>query len=147
MCEVTLPDELNTFYACFDLLNKESAVKSTPSPADQSLSVSLTSVRRTLLRVNMSKAIGPDNIPGHVLRTCANHVSWCHHWQFYISLSKESSRQLTMAKNRQWPPHFSCFSSTSMKRKPKKDHIITQSTAQHNVLSGWMALSVIPGFS
>ena len=34
MCEATLPDELNTFYAHFDLLNKESAVKFTPPPED-----------------------------------------------------------------------------------------------------------------
>ncbi len=37
-----------------------------------------------------------------------------------------------------WLPHFSffsCFSSTSMKRKPKKDCIITQSTAPGRLMS------------
>ncbi|KAL0199362.1 hypothetical protein M9458_007902, partial [Cirrhinus mrigala] len=28
-------------------------------------------VRKTLSRVNPRKAVGPDNIPGHVLRDCA----------------------------------------------------------------------------
>ncbi len=54
MFESMLPDEFNTSCACFDLLNKESAVKSTPPPHDLSLSVSTVDVRRHLLRVNMS---------------------------------------------------------------------------------------------
>ncbi len=33
MCEVTLPDELNTFYAHFDLKKKKSAVKSDRPPS------------------------------------------------------------------------------------------------------------------
>ncbi len=44
MCEATLPDKLNTFYANFDLLNSESAVKSTPPPEDRPLSVSTAEV-------------------------------------------------------------------------------------------------------
>ncbi len=42
MCEATLPFELKTFYAHFDLLNKESAVKSTPPP-DERATVSIHS--------------------------------------------------------------------------------------------------------
>eukprot|EP00064_Thunnus_orientalis_P001656 superscaffoldBa00000114_g1659 len=68
MCEATLPDELNSFYAHFDILNKESGVKSTPPPEDLTLTVSTVDVRRILLRVNMNKAAGPDNIPGCVLK-------------------------------------------------------------------------------
>ncbi len=49
MCETMLPDELNTFYVRFDLLNKESALKSTPPPDDRPLSVSTADVRRTLI--------------------------------------------------------------------------------------------------
>ncbi len=89
MCEVTLPDELNTFYACFDL-SKESAVKSTPPPEDRPLSVSTADVRRTLMRVNISKAPGPDSIPGHVLRTCANQLVDVITDIFNISLSQQS---------------------------------------------------------
>ncbi len=37
MCEAILPDELNTFYAHFDLLKKESSVMSTLPPDDRPL--------------------------------------------------------------------------------------------------------------
>ncbi len=90
MCEATLPDELNTFYARFDHLNKESAVKSTLPPEDLPLSVSTADVRRTLLTVNMSKATGPDNIPVRVLITCANQLVDVITDIFNISLSQES---------------------------------------------------------
>ncbi len=46
MCEATLSDELNTFYARLDLLNKESAIKSTLPPDDQTLSVSTADSER-----------------------------------------------------------------------------------------------------
>ncbi len=62
MCDITLPDELSSFYARFDLLNKKSAVRSTLPPKDRPLSVSTLDVRRTLISFNMSKAAGPDNI-------------------------------------------------------------------------------------
>ena len=39
MCEATLQDELNTFYAHSDLLPEYSAVESTPPPEDKPLSV------------------------------------------------------------------------------------------------------------
>ncbi len=52
ICEATLREELNTIYAHFDLLNKESAVKSSPPPdATATLSVSTAVVRGILLRV------------------------------------------------------------------------------------------------
>ena len=44
MCEATLQDELNRFYASFDLLNKDSAVKSTLPPEDQPLSITTAAV-------------------------------------------------------------------------------------------------------
>ena len=90
MCEATLPDELNTFYARFDLLNSESAVKSAPPPEDRPLSVSTVDVRKVLLKVNMSKAAGPDNIPGRVLKTCANQLVDVIADIFNMSLSQAS---------------------------------------------------------
>ena len=90
MCAATLPDELNSFYAHFDILNKESAVTSTPPPEELPLSVSTADVRRILLRVNMNKAAGPDNIPGRVLKTCANQLVDVITDIFNISLSQES---------------------------------------------------------
>lgn len=54
---------------------KESAVKPSPPPEDLPLSVSTGDVRRTVLRVSVSKAAGSDNISGNVLRTCANELA------------------------------------------------------------------------
>ena len=45
ICEAVLPDEMNRFCAPFDLLNKESFVKSTPPPED--LLVSTEDVRQS----------------------------------------------------------------------------------------------------
>lgn len=61
-----MPVELNNVYGHFDSLNKVSAVQSTLPPED-------ADVRRILLKVYMSKASGPDNIPGLALK----HVSIC----------------------------------------------------------------------
>lgn len=72
MCGVTLPDELNSIYAHFDLLSDESTAKSAGPPEEQPLSVSIADVKRSLLGGDMSKAAGPDNIPGCVLKSCTN---------------------------------------------------------------------------
>ena len=65
-------------------------VKSTLPPEDLQLSASTADVRRILLRVNMNKAAGPDNIPGRVLKTCANQLVDVITDIFNISLSQES---------------------------------------------------------
>ncbi len=45
----------------------------------------------------------------------------------------------TTAKTCRWPPHFSCFSSTSMKRKLKQDCIITPRMMARNTMSSpWL---------
>ena len=76
MCEATLQDELNTFHAHFDLLNKDSAVKSTLPPKDQLLSVTTADVSKLLLRMNTHEAVGPDNILIIlVLKTCADQLA------------------------------------------------------------------------
>lgn len=58
--EVTLPDELTTFHACFVLLNKESAVRSAAASIH-------SGSEKSLLRVNVSEVAESDNIPGHVV--------------------------------------------------------------------------------
>lgn len=74
MCKAALPDERNTFSACFEILNKESDVKSTMPPENLPLSLSKADARGILLGVNVNeKATGPDNIPGLVL-TCPNQL-------------------------------------------------------------------------
>ncbi len=66
----SLPDELNLFYARFEAHNTahtESAVAEEVS----AISISVADVTRSFKRVNIHKAVGPDGIPGRVLRSCA----------------------------------------------------------------------------
>ncbi len=65
----SLPDELNTFYARFEADNTahtENAAAEEVSP----LSLSVADVTRSFKRVNIRKAVGPDGIPGRVLKAC-----------------------------------------------------------------------------
>lgn len=71
MHEAMSSDDLNTFYASFDLLNKESAVKSTLTPEDLPLLASTVYVRGIMQKANVSKAAGPFHIPDHVPTTYA----------------------------------------------------------------------------
>lgn len=75
MSEATLLDELNTFYVPLDLLNKDSAVKSTLPPEYWPLSVTTVVVRKILLRLNINITAGPDNLSGHVLKTLTNQLA------------------------------------------------------------------------
>ncbi len=66
----SLPDELNTFYARFEADNTahtESAAAEEVSP----LTLSVADVTRSFKWVNIRKAVGPDGIPGRVLKACA----------------------------------------------------------------------------
>ncbi len=67
----SLPDTLNHFYSRFEMQNDTPAQKLPTPPNDQALCLSPADVRKTLSRINPRKAVGPDNIPGHVLKDCA----------------------------------------------------------------------------
>ncbi|KAK3522953.1 hypothetical protein QTP86_010318 [Hemibagrus guttatus] len=83
----SLPDALNSFHARFEAQNEVTARKTIPPPEDQMLSLTTANVRKTLCRVNLQKAAGPDNIPGRVLRECAEHLADVFTDIFNISLS------------------------------------------------------------
>ncbi|KAK3560212.1 hypothetical protein QTP86_000769 [Hemibagrus guttatus] len=63
------------------------ARKNIPPPNDQVLCLSTADVKRTLCRVNPLKSAGPDNIPGRVLRECAEQLADVFTDIFNISLS------------------------------------------------------------
>ncbi|KAK3513974.1 hypothetical protein QTP70_000320 [Hemibagrus guttatus] len=48
--------------------------KTNPPPNNQVLCLSTADMRRTLCRVNPRKFAGPDNIPGRVVRECAEQL-------------------------------------------------------------------------
>lgn len=60
----TLLDDLNVFYARFDLENTESPIKSKLPPDHLPLTLTTGDVCSALGRVNAHKAAGPDGIPG-----------------------------------------------------------------------------------
>ncbi len=78
-CDSTIPllNELNAFFARFEAQNSTTAQKTPPN-----------SVRRSLSRINAHKALGPDNIPGRVLRDCAVELTDVFTDIFNISLSQ-----------------------------------------------------------
>ncbi len=66
----SLPDELNTFYARFEA-DTTAHTESAPTAAAEEvspLSLSVADVTRSFKRVNIRKAVGPDGIPGRVLK-------------------------------------------------------------------------------
>ncbi len=68
----SLPDELNTFHARF-VAHNIAHTESAPAVAAEevsALSISVTDLTRSFKRVNIRKAVGPDVIPGRVLRAC-----------------------------------------------------------------------------
>ena len=84
----SLPDELNDFYARFEVNSIIPAQTLPPSPTDQVLQVSTAEVKRVLASVNPRKAAGPDNIPGRVLKDCAEQLSDVFTDIFNTSLSQ-----------------------------------------------------------
>ncbi len=73
--DTSLPDALNHFYSRFEMQNNTSAQKLPTPPNDQALCLSPADVRKTLSRINPRKAAGPDNIPGRVLKDCAEQLT------------------------------------------------------------------------
>ncbi|KAK1791048.1 hypothetical protein P4O66_002092 [Electrophorus voltai] len=80
-------DALNDFYARFEAKNNVAAEKSILPQNDQVLCQTAADVRCTLRGVNPWKAAGPDNIPGRVLRECADQLADVLTDIFNISLS------------------------------------------------------------
>ncbi|KAL0148289.1 hypothetical protein M9458_056435, partial [Cirrhinus mrigala] len=85
---ISLLNELNTFFARFEVQNGTTAQKTPPPPGDQVMTLSPDSVRRSLSRINARKAPGPDNIPGRVLRDCAVELTDVFTDIFNISLNQ-----------------------------------------------------------
>ncbi|KAK1787477.1 hypothetical protein P4O66_002953 [Electrophorus voltai] len=109
--DAILPDALNDFYARFEAQNNVAAEKSIPPQNDQVLCLTAADVRRTLRGVNPRKAAGPDNIPGRVLRECADQLADVLTYIFNISLS------CAMVPT--------CFKTTTIIPVPKKPTVST----------------------
>ncbi|KAI4877716.1 hypothetical protein NFI96_022799 [Prochilodus magdalenae] len=84
----SLSDELNHFYAHFDRGNKVIFSKMDLPPGEQPLTLCTTDVCHTLRRVSARKAAGPDEVPGRVLKACAEQLAGVFTDIFNLSLAQ-----------------------------------------------------------
>uniref|UniRef100_A0A8K9X6Q5 Reverse transcriptase domain-containing protein n=1 Tax=Oncorhynchus mykiss TaxID=8022 RepID=A0A8K9X6Q5_ONCMY len=73
--DTSLPDELNHFYARFEASNTEVCMRASAVPDDCVIMLSVADVSNTFKQVNIHKAVGPDGLPGRVLRACADQLA------------------------------------------------------------------------
>ncbi len=123
----SLPDELNLFYARFEAHNPAHTESAPAAVAEEAsaFSISVADVTRSFKRVNIHKAVGPDGIPGHVLRACAFQLAGVFTDIFNLSLS------LSVVP--------SCFKKSTIVPIPKKNKI--------TCLNDWRPVALTPIFS
>ncbi len=123
----SLPDELNTFYARFEA-DTIAHTESAPAAAAEEispLSLSVAEVTRSFKRVNIRKAVGPDGIPGRVLKAFAFQLARVFTDIFNLSLS------LSVVP--------ACFKKSTIVPIPKKNKI--------TCLNDWRPVALTPIFS
>ncbi len=123
----SLPDELNTFNARFEADNTAHTESAHTAAAEEviPLSLSVADVTRSFKRVNIRKAVGPDGIPGHVVKACALQLAGVFTDIFNLSLS------LSVVP--------SCFKKSTIVPIPKKNKI--------TCLNDWRPVAQTPIFS
>lgn len=107
-CESNIPllNNLNHFFARFEAQNTTNPQKTPPPPHEQTLCLSAASVKRTLMAINTRKATGPDNIPGRVLKDCAEELK-----DVFTDIFNTSLKQAIVP---------SCFKAATIIPVPKK---------------------------
>ncbi len=116
----SLPDKLNLFYARFEAHNTAAVAEEAST-----ISISVADVTRSFRWVNMHKAVGPDGIPGRVLRPYAFQLAGVFTDIFNISLS------LSVVPL--------CFKKSTIVPIPKKNKI--------TCLNDWRPIALTPIFS
>ena len=84
----SLPDNLNAFYARFEASNTEACMRAPAVPDDCVIPLSVADVSKTFKQVNIHKAVGPDGLPGRVLRACADQLASVFTDIFNLSLTE-----------------------------------------------------------
>ena len=105
--DVDFLNELNVFFGRFEALNNSPAVKYFPHQDEQALILDIAKVRRSLRSVNSQKALGPDNLPGRVLRECVDQLACVLMDIFNTSLEPKSHHVSKL------PPSSKCQSNHS----------------------------------
>ncbi|KAK3572536.1 hypothetical protein QTP86_034561, partial [Hemibagrus guttatus] len=108
---ITLPDELNEFYARFEAPNTGQQHKTLASEGimDRPLTVSSAEVCMALKKTNLRKAAGPDNIPWRALLVCTSELA-----NVFMDIYNLSLTQALVP---------TCFKSTTSIPLPKKNTV------------------------
>ncbi|KAK3547907.1 hypothetical protein QTP70_000572 [Hemibagrus guttatus] len=109
--DATLPDALNEFFAPFDNQTSQMDTQTTSLPRDE-LVIILKShqVRSTMRKIDITKAAGPDRVPGHTLKSCADQPAGVFTNIFNLSLQQALVP--------------TCLKSTIIVRVPKKQQVV-----------------------
>ena len=83
-----LTDELNYFYTRFEASNTEACMGASAVPDDCLITLSIADVSKTFKQVNIHRAVGPDGLPGCVLRARADQLVSIFTDIFNLSLTK-----------------------------------------------------------
>jgi hypothetical protein len=75
LSDASLPEELNTFYACFEASNTEACMRAPAVIDDCVITLSVADVSKTFKQFKINKAVGPDRLPGRVLRACSHQLA------------------------------------------------------------------------
>nr|XP_023669577.1 uncharacterized protein LOC111844905 [Paramormyrops kingsleyae] len=106
--EASLAEELNFFFARFDVYSKEDPLYPLTGNGN-TLTLEDCDVRRTVRAVNMRKAPGPDGVTGRVLKDCADQLA-----AVFTNIFNHALSQSTV------PP---CLKSSVIVPLPKKPRI------------------------
>ncbi len=122
----SLPDELNQFYVRFEAHNTIHTESAPTAAAEEgsALSISVADVTRSFRRVNIGKAVGPDGIPGRVLRA----------WPFQLARVFKDIFNLSLSLS----VVPSCFKKSIIVPIPKKNN---------TCLNDWRPIALTPIFS
>ncbi|KAK3532956.1 hypothetical protein QTP70_005545 [Hemibagrus guttatus] len=87
--DATLPDVLNEFFARFDNQTNQLETQTIPLPRDDPvLLLESHQVRSTMRKIDIRKAAGPDRVPGHTLKSCADQLAGVFTNIFNLSLQQ-----------------------------------------------------------
>ena len=86
--DTSLSDELHDFNTRFEVSNTKTCMRASAFPDDCMITLSAADVSKTFKQVNFHKAAGPDGLPGHVLRACADQLASVFTDIFNLSLSE-----------------------------------------------------------
>lgn len=86
--DASLAEELNCFFACFEVKSPAPDVQSPPASSSYPFTMQEHDVRRVLRSVSPRKATSPDRVPGKVLKECADQLAAVFTNIFNLSLDK-----------------------------------------------------------